>query len=748
MSELNDCFEKVCAKVAEKVATGYGISSSQAQELETALSGFEDALVSSASFPEDWTHKHSIGKGNLASVMWVVFLPPGQTTQDGIYVSFCFGKSGNGLVSGCTISNTTKKKYNFVPTVKRKQPVVDVDGTRPGTHYNDGYVNPKEFLVGSLDEDLLVQHIRESVLKCKEYVGMASEQVQQPEAEDGRYATWRKFLAKWPAEKLAVMTLEEYNTYGAPYQAFCNWMEWWTERLGSIGGGSSYKFGVFRQDPKAKIVRDSTHDGDGTYKWYKCYGASADEAFSHVKKCIGEIVAAVLSGDLSRIDDIQLGNAFKWKIAFLYQSMEKPIILPIYKREWLEKLSGVRDRVSQMQKKLMSEKPEGMDVFDYSDMLGEKVWGDEGAETGDDMSEEAIVNNQVRDVGTLGQEDLKGFCEFLKNEKHLLYSAPFVRRFIAAVQAKNFVVLTGLSGSGKTQLAIAFCEWMTNHRIQGNSNAKLVAVGADWTNNEKMLGYPDAMTKGRYVKPETGVLDLVLKAAEDPEHSYVLVLDEMNLSHVERYFADFLSAMESKGELRLHRQGDAIPDVPETVKMPENLWVIGTMNVDETTYMFSPKVLDRAQVLEFRVSAADMSEYLGNGIADETLKDFFPELAAVGAEFGYRTAKEFKAYVEAAQKLGAPDEEALDAAIMQKLLPKLHGSRKQLAPVLKKIWDLCLKRDENGRIPPNKLENAVRNDTADHYDFNENARYPLSAQKVFRMYVSAEANGFASYAEA
>ena len=81
-----------------------------AKKLEDAVKGLEEELSAAHIFPEDWTAKYSIGKGNLASVMWVVFLPPGQTTQDGIYVSICFGKAGNGLVAGCAISNTSQKK--------------------------------------------------------------------------------------------------------------------------------------------------------------------------------------------------------------------------------------------------------------------------------------------------------------------------------------------------------------------------------------------------------------------------------------------------------------------------------------------------------------------------------------------------------------------------------------------------------------------------------------------------------------
>ena len=141
----------------------------------------------------------------------------------------------------------------------------------------------------------------------------------------------------------------------------------------------------------------------------------------------------------------------------------------------------------------------------------------------------------------------------------------------------------------------------------------------------------------------------------------------MNLSHVERYFSDFLSTMESGENISLHTGG--IDSVPPNFSLPKNFFIIGTVNIDETTYMFSPKVLDRANVLEFRVSKESMEEYFNNpneldmeslhgvgasmsesyldiakkeGLRDETVKDdlmrFFIELEKTGAEFGYRTA--------------------------------------------------------------------------------------------------------------
>ena len=123
---------------------------------------------------------------------------------------------------------------------------------------------------------------------------------------------------------------------------------------------------------------------------------------------------------------------------------------------------------------------------------------------------------------------------------------PLVRAFIASLAAKRFVILTGLSGSGKSQIAIKFGEWL------GRGSYKMVAVRPDWTGPEALFGYEDALRKGRdgrqgWHVPEA--LEFMLKAAGDPQSPYALVLDEMNLAHVERYFADALSGMENRRAL-------------------------------------------------------------------------------------------------------------------------------------------------------------------------------------------------------
>lgn len=349
----------------------------------------------------------------------------------------------------------------------------------------------------------------------------------------------------------------------------------------------------------------------------------------------------------------------------------------------------------------------------------------------------------------------------------LIFSDQLVTRFVLSLLTKPFVILSGLAGSGKTQLAISFAKWICENEEQ----ICIVPVGADWTNREFLLGYPNAIESGKYIKPDNGVLDLILQANENLDKPYFLILDEMNLSYVERYFADFLSAMESGDKIPLMRDSD---DIPASIELPKNLFIIGTINVDETTYMFSPKVLDRANVIEFcimpneidvffqKVSSLNKELVYGKGtmqseafveIANNCidpqkiegrdiiigiLKDFFTELKKIHAEFGYRTANEMFRFISLGQKLQTVlnFNMIVDAAIVQKLLPKLHGSRKKVEPILRSLWSLCI--DDKKQSLEGILE----------FPDAKNLKYPLSAEKIWRMYRIAQDNGFTSFAEA
>lgn len=363
-------------------------------------------------------------------------------------------------------------------------------------------------------------------------------------------------------------------------------------------------------------------------------------------------------------------------------------------------------------------------------------------------------------------------------ESNLNFSKNLVLRLIASLTSKPFVILSGLSGSGKTKLAQSFVEWI----CENNSQYKIVPVGADWTNREPLLGYPNGLNPIEYITPDSGVLHLLLEASKEQNQRkpYFIILDEMNLSHVERYFADFLSIMESKDTVKLYtgsnRSGTDGVDITQQIGWPKNVFIIGTVNIDETTYMFSPKVLDRANVIEFRITEEEIVAFLNNpGIPDlsklskqganmaenflaiaaiadadkneeltNKLNLFFSELKKVGAEFGYRTASEMMQLV-AKLKILEPSikpDECIDIAIMQKLLPKLHGSKSKLVKVLIALAALCIDDKQKEDFVKN-FENHFKNDF-DGIDI----KFKISFEKLIRMYKNVLANGFTSYAEA
>ena len=267
----------------------------------------------------------------------------------------------------------------------------------------------------------------------------------------------------------------------------------------------------------------------------------------------------------------------------------------------------------------------------------------------------------------------------------------------------------------------------------------------------------------------------------------------MNLSHVERYFSDFLSVMESGESIHLHDSQEVEDDfeIPRDLYLPSNLYVIGTINVDETTYMFSPKVLDRANVIEFStVSALDYLKddlytnkdlNVGTFSIDTSLRNLKPveifqkldhisiddsktsdfktklsyeintfqtALGHIGFDFGFRVINELIIFMYLAWKAdGEPNKwdswaNAFDSQILQKMLPKIHGSAKVIGNMLKCLYCLCF----SGKSPEyvNKLCNGEIIPDLYKKDISE-ARYKRSAKKLKKMQSDLESQRYISF---
>jgi 5-methylcytosine-specific restriction protein B len=420
--------------------------------------------------------------------------------------------------------------------------------------------------------------------------------------------------------------------------------------------------------------------------------------------------------------------------------------------------------------------------------------------------------NELLNMTAINQIEfnIESFQKITK-EVGLIFSHQLIQRFVASLCTKPFVICSGLSGSGKTKLAQAFVQWIS----ESDKQYKIIPVGADWTNREPLLGYPNGLDPKSYVTPDNGALQLILEATKEENRNkpYFIILDEMNLSHVERYFADFLSIMESKEKLKLYsgekryskytneNEFDVEHFIPFEIEWPNNLFIIGTVNIDETTYMFSPKVLDRANVIEFRITPKEMNNFFkdrkvlnmnklfldkdkskgGVGqnmganffeLAKEKIinkipeivgdgnvfNDFFNELQIVGSEFGYRSATEIELLITKLGINGFVDEEGqslnnntkIDIAIMQKLLPKLHGSRKKLVAPLETLAGFCLVRIDGSQFEDqNTTKTIYQQFISEKRDSAKwKIKYSISFEKIERMLKNVIENGFTSYAEA
>jgi hypothetical protein len=267
----------------------------------------------------------------------------------------------------------------------------------------------------------------------------------------------------------------------------------------------------------------------------------------------------------------------------------------------------------------------------------------------------------------------------------------------------------------------------------------------------------------------------MLQAAGDSERPYLLILDEMNLAHVERYFSDYLSAAESREPVLPNLAEETTsgatywrvrPGFPERLQLPRNLWVIGTVNVDETTYTFSPKVLDRSFVFEFRVTTEELAAELARPRSlsaaepavlrslleigrDDSWQDAHPhpakaqlveallelhaQLSVSGHEYGHRVIAESLRFAAVYAGAGNADpDEVLDLIVMQKLLPRLHGSRRQLEQMLRTLLEWSA---DHGAA----TEDLPANRKGD--------RLPRTARKLERMLASLEANQFVSFTD-
>lgn len=280
------------------------------------------------------------------------------------------------------------------------------------------------------------------------------------------------------------------------------------------------------------------------------------------------------------------------------------------------------------------------------------------------------------------QDILKKIRENTKDQKIVVDEEEIkdIHNGFHANSEKRFIILSGLSGTGKTKMlqeyARAYCELQD---LEYESHVFPVAVTPAFRDHTQLLGYLNPLTEPpRYIEGE--ITALLRDAADTPHLPYFLILDEMNLARVEFYLAPILSAMESDEGVVFHSSDDV--DFPQRIKQwPSNIFMAGTVNMDETTHAFSDKVLDRAFTMEFW--DINLATYFEQNPTDEFVQDtiikVYNALKPAHLHFGYRTVKAIVDYVDRAVATDVKDQKrALDQAIFSKVLPKLKGQKTAL----------------------------------------------------------------------
>lgn len=385
-----------------------------------------------------------------------------------------------------------------------------------------------------------------------------------------------------------------------------------------------------------------------------------------------------------------------------------------------------------------------------------------------DLSRIPLYVRDKEDASMTDKQKIERIKEYIA-WKGFSYADGLVENFYLSLKSKPFVILAGTSGTGKTRLVKLFAEAIS-------AEYKMVPVRPDWSDSSDLFGHVNL--NGEFVPG--AILEFISDAVHSPEKPYILCLDEMNLARVEYYLSDFLSVIETRVmnngviesaplmSLEKYGSDSVAQEKYGELGFPQNLYIVGTVNMDETTFPFSKKVLDRANTIEF--SYVDLipdntmieaesplnldneflvSEYLFLAQCQDSLVNDVCEslqrinevLKIANAHVGYRVRDEIVFYMLNNKKAGLlSDNAALDNEIMQKILPRIQGSSSSVKDMLCELFKIFAgdydgyqtQSDDTASKMMKKLQAG-------------GAIYPQSAEKVAFMVRRFEEDGFTSY---
>lgn len=387
----------------------------------------------------------------------------------------------------------------------------------------------------------------------------------------------------------------------------------------------------------------------------------------------------------------------------------------------------------------------------------------------DDMDENEKTMNNNNLI-----EYLKGHLE----SNGLIYSKDLLSTIYLSMRTKPLILLAGISGTGKSRFVKGLAEACGSNTENGRY--RMISVRPDWSDSSDLLGFCDI--NGSF---NPGPLTEFVYDACCDDMPYFLCLDEMNLARVEHYFSDVLSVLETRAwdngkvvtdkllyKEMFGRDNDALEKYSQ-LHIPENLYIFGTVNMDESTYPFSNKVLDRANTIEFNhvnfsIDKFDSEEVedkvVGNGMFASrylSIKDCFSNMEILSKvndnlteinevlnqtnfKFAYRIRDEIAYFMMYALEDGFMKfDDAFDLCIYQKILPKIKGSQFDVKEVITTLFKLFIaNKSINFDDRSNRAFESMRDELK---KTGKKVKYEKSAEKLVGLMRTFEVDGYASF---